>query len=287
MLATPGDLPVGPEWVYEVEWDGLRVLAEVVDGGLRLVTLEGQDVTPCFPELAGLTHLVPDVVLDGTVVLLTRGLPDADALAARLRGAPPGPHATLMLSDILRLYGVELHDRPQDERRATLERLDLGRVPGVVLSPVYTDGPALRAAAVARGLPGVLAKRRDAPYRAGPATAWVRVDGADPDGGGRATAGRAGFDHARCNGARGPPSRGGGRDGADHLAGGRRPRDRGHPPAAARRRVAGARAAWCARATGPPTRRSPPRTGSTRATAGGCAGSRSRARRPAGSGTSP
>ena len=175
MLATPGDLPVGPEWVYEVEWDGLRVLAEVVDGGLRLVTPEGQDVTPCFLELAGLTHLVPDVVLDGTVVLLTRGRPDADALAARLRGAPPESHATFMVSDILRLYGVELHDRTQDERRATLERLDLGRVPGVVASPVYTDGPALRAATLQRGLAGVLAKRRDAPYRPGPATTWVRV----------------------------------------------------------------------------------------------------------------
>ena len=180
MLATPGDLPVGPEWVYEVEWDGLRVLAEVADGGLRLVTPEGHDVTPCFPELAGLTHLVPDVVLDGTVVMLTRGRPDAEALAARLRGDPPGPHATLMLSDILRLYGVELHDRPQDERRGTLERLDLDRTPGVVLSPVYSDGTALRAATVQRGLPGVLAKRRDAPYRAGPATAWVRIGNERP-----------------------------------------------------------------------------------------------------------
>ena len=175
MLATPGDLPVGPEWVYEVEWDGLRVLAEVVDGGLHLVTPEGQDVTPCFLELAGLTHLVPDVVLDGTVVLLTRGRPDADALAARLRGAPPESHATFMVSDVLRLYGVELHDRTQDERRATLERLDLGRVPGVVASPVYTDGPALRAATLQRGLAGVLAKRRDAPYRPVPATTWVQV----------------------------------------------------------------------------------------------------------------
>ena len=176
MLATPGDLPVGPEWVYEVEWNGLRVLAEVVDGGLRLVTPEGQDVTPCFPEMGGLTHLVPDVVLDGTLVLLTRGQPDADALAARLRGAPAEAHVTFMVSDILRLYGVELHDRPQHERRGTLERLDVSRVEGVVASPVYTDGPALQAAAVARGLPGVVAKRRDAPYRAGPATAWVRVE---------------------------------------------------------------------------------------------------------------
>ena len=175
MLATPGDLPVGPEWVYEVEWDGLRVLAEVADGRLRLVTPEAQDVTPCFPELAQLTHLVPDVLLDGTIVLLTAGVPDASALRARLQGVPPGPLATLMVSDVLRLYGVPLVERTQDERRATLERLDVGRTTGVVASPVYSDGAALRAATVQRGLAGVLAKRRDAPYRPGPDPAWVRV----------------------------------------------------------------------------------------------------------------
>ena len=109
---------------------------------LRLVTTEGQDVTAYFPELAGLTHLVPDVVLDGKIVLLARGVPSFAALAARMRGvARPGRTRTLMLFDMLRLYGVELRDRPQDERRGTLERLDLERTPGVALSPVYTDGP--------------------------------------------------------------------------------------------------------------------------------------------------
>ena len=175
MLATPGDLPVGREWVYEVEWDGLRVLAEVADGRLRLVTPADQDVTGCFPELGGLTHLVPDIVLDGTIVLLKGGVPDVDALAERLRGGSPGQLATLMLSDILRLYGVPLLERTHDERRATLERLDLRGTSGVALSPVYTDGPALRAAAEQRGLSGVLAKRRDAPYRAGTNGAWVRI----------------------------------------------------------------------------------------------------------------
>ena len=137
MLATPGDLPVGPEWVYEVEWDGLRVLAEVADGRLRLVTSEGQDVTRCFPELAELTHLVPDVVLDGTIVLLTAGVPDASALRARLHGAPPGPMATLMLSDVLRLYGVPLVERPQDERRGTRPWVLTAQV--VCLKPVHDD----------------------------------------------------------------------------------------------------------------------------------------------------
>ena len=80
-----------------------------------------------------------------------------------------------MVFDVLRLYGVPLLDRPQDERRATLERLDLGRAAHVALSPIYTDGPALLAATAQRGMDGVLAKRRDAPYEPGPASTWVRV----------------------------------------------------------------------------------------------------------------
>ena len=43
----------GPEWVYEVEWDGLRVLAEVADGGLRLVIPQRPDVTPTSPSSPG------------------------------------------------------------------------------------------------------------------------------------------------------------------------------------------------------------------------------------------
>ena len=78
MLATPGALPVGPEWLYEVMWDGVRVLAEVRDDGvgqLRLTTRDGRDVTTYFPELADLAAAVPDVVLDGEIMLLERGVP--------------------------------------------------------------------------------------------------------------------------------------------------------------------------------------------------------------------
>jgi bifunctional non-homologous end joining protein LigD len=178
MLATPGDLPVGPDWVYEVEWDGLRVLAEVADGQLRLVTLDDHDVTACFPELAGLTHVVPDVVLDGTLVLLTAGAPDAAALGERLRGGPPEPPATLMLSDVLRLYGVPLLERPFDERRSTLERLDLGGpVDGVPwqVPAVFEDGAALAAATRAQGLEGLVSKRRSSKYLPGRRSRdWVK-----------------------------------------------------------------------------------------------------------------
>ncbi|WP_081924359.1 non-homologous end-joining DNA ligase [Pseudonocardia halophobica] len=181
MLATPGPLPTGPEWVYEVKWDGMRLLAEVTDGEVRLVTRAGRDVTATFPELTGLTSIAPDVVLDGEVVLLEEGVPSFAALADRVhrpvsRARALARPVTFMVFDVLRLYGVPLLERPMHERRATLERLDTASVPAVALSPLYTDGRALFDATGRRGMEGVLAKRRESDYRpGGRSPAWVKV----------------------------------------------------------------------------------------------------------------
>lgn len=181
MLATPGDLPAGPDWVFEVKWDGMRLLADVEDGTLRLASRSGRDVTALFPELAGLPALAPDVLLDGEVVLLEKGLPSFRALAERIQGPVNERVAlarpvTYMVFDVLRLYGVPLLGRPLDERRATLERLDRAAVPRLALSPTYTDGRALLAATRARGMEGVIAKRRDGAYRPGARSpSWIKT----------------------------------------------------------------------------------------------------------------
>lgn len=178
MLATRGDLPRGPGWMYEVEWDGLRLLADVADRRLRLTDGAGADLTGVFPELAAVADLAPDVLLDGVVVLLADGVPSPTALARRLDGRGEPGTATFMAFDVLRLYGVELLDRPLADRRATLERLPFDTTPGapVARSPVYTDGAALLAAAAQRGLPGLVAKRRDSVYRPGTRCPdWLRV----------------------------------------------------------------------------------------------------------------
>lgn len=176
MLATPGALPEGPEWIYEVKWDGLRLLADVEERVLRLTG--DRDVTAYFPELAGLAEVAPDVLLDGEIVLLDRGVPSRAALAERLKGSiePAGRSVTYMVFDVLRLYGVPLLDRPLGERRATLERLDTTAAPAVTLSPTYTDGRALLAVTGQRGLGGVVAKRKDSVYRPGlRSPGWVTV----------------------------------------------------------------------------------------------------------------
>jgi bifunctional non-homologous end joining protein LigD len=181
MLATPGALPIGPGWVYEVKWDGMRLLVDVVDGVLTLRSRSGRDVTTHFPELRDVLVLAPDVLLDGEVVLLENGVPSFSALADRMhrpieeRAARTRP-VTFMAFDVLRLYGVPLLDRPFHERRATLERLDTDAAATVSLSPVYPDGPALLDATAQRGMEGVVAKQRDAVYRPGRRSpGWVKV----------------------------------------------------------------------------------------------------------------
>lgn len=178
MLATPAGssgLPTdGDRWAYEVAWDGVRVLADVHEGAVVLRSGTGRDVSATFPELTALADAHADVLLDGEVVALDHGRPSPAALTDRLHVGDPraAAHAaettpvTLLAFDVLRLYGVGLLDRPWQERRESLDRLQpSGRAWQV--SPVYPDAGALLTATLEQGLDGVVAKRRASTYRPG------------------------------------------------------------------------------------------------------------------------
>ena len=55
MLAVPGVLPTDDDnWAYETKWDGMRAIAVIDDGQLRLISRNDRDVSVSFPELAPL-----------------------------------------------------------------------------------------------------------------------------------------------------------------------------------------------------------------------------------------
>lgn len=187
MLATPGDLPTGTGWAYEVKWDGVRAVVTVGDGRVDVRSRAGGDLTGSFPELAGLAAaLAPHrAVLDGEVVAFDeRGVPHLSALAPRLhrRGGGSGAGAgagvrpvTYVVFDLLALDGEDLTGRPWRERRQRLEAL-LASGPAWQVPQAFDDGPGLLAATAARGLEGVVAKRREAPYQPGRRSPdWVKV----------------------------------------------------------------------------------------------------------------
>ncbi len=184
MLATPapsGVLPRGAGWAFEVKWDGVRALADVRDGTVRLWSRAEREITPAYPELAGLAAL-DDVLLDGEVVALDQGVPSFAAIAERMHVRDPRRAAELARSrpvtflafDALRVAGVDLTARPYDERRAALDALTLPE--HVSSSPVYDDGDELWAVTREHGLEGVVAKRRGSTYRPGVRSPdWVKA----------------------------------------------------------------------------------------------------------------
>lgn len=183
MLATPTDRPPsGPNWLHEVKWDGMRILADVHDARVRLGTRTGAEATARFPELDALATVHPDVLLDGEVVFLHDGVPSFTglidriharaSLARRLAAARP---VTFMVFDVLRLDGHDLTGMPLAGRRQLLESLD---VPGPRASvpPVYPDGQTLLGATRERGLEGIVSKRVDSVYEPGRRSPnWVKI----------------------------------------------------------------------------------------------------------------
>ena len=94
MLAAIGDLPRADDlrWGYEFKWDGVRALAHVRVGAVRLRARSGNDVTATYPELHRLPEVLSghDAVVDGEVVALDpAGRPDFGLLQGRMHRTGP------------------------------------------------------------------------------------------------------------------------------------------------------------------------------------------------------
>jgi bifunctional non-homologous end joining protein LigD len=179
MLAAIGELPRAEDtrWGYEFKWDGVRALAHVRDGRLRLRARSGNDVTATYPEL----HRLPDVltghdaVVDGEVVALDpRGRPDFGLLQGRMHRTGPeiarlaaAAPVSYLVFDLLALDGENLLGLPYTERRERLDALGLGNDRWVTTPWFRGNGPVVQAASRENGLEGVVAKRLDSPYRPG------------------------------------------------------------------------------------------------------------------------
>src|SRR4051794_31556689 len=115
MLATPGELPTGAGWGFEFKWDGVRAIAVISGGNVRLYARSGTEITVAYPELAGLGSAVSSAVLDGEIVALDdAGRASFPALAERMHVRDPhlaarlasGRPVTYMIFDVLALYGA-------------------------------------------------------------------------------------------------------------------------------------------------------------------------------------
>src|SRR5690554_4089447 len=88
-------LPHGKQWAYEFKWDGVRALALIDHGQIRLIGRNGTDLTARFPELADLAHQHPSLVLDGEIVVMHKGRADFGRIQPRIHQTHAGRIARL------------------------------------------------------------------------------------------------------------------------------------------------------------------------------------------------
>lgn len=174
--------PAGDEWAYEVKWDGYRLAVHVEPGKVRIITRGGHDWTSRFPTIAhDARELGLDTaILDGEAVVLDeRGASDFGGLQKALGGRGgkrSAAGAILYAFDLLYLNGHDLRPLSLDERRKMLADRLAGRHSSIRLSEeVDADGPQFLKLACQLELEGIIAKRRDAPYRSGRGGEWLKI----------------------------------------------------------------------------------------------------------------
>jgi DNA ligase D-like protein (predicted ligase) len=176
-------LPAGPGWLFELKWDGVRVLALRVGGRVELWSRLGRRVTRQYPEIAAAVATLAggDVALDGEIVALDEvGRPSFERLQRRMhlerdvaRVAATVP-ATAYFYDCLIHSGRDVRRLPLVRRKELLRALLPAR--GVIRYAEHVDdGPGFLAAVRAAGLEGVIAKRADGPYRTGRHAEWRKI----------------------------------------------------------------------------------------------------------------
>ncbi len=181
-LPTPDDA-----WGFEFKWDGIRAVAFVDGGRVRLQSRSGEDITPRYPEIHAMGRALGsrEVILDGEIVALDdRGRPSFEEIQQRMgltaeseiRRRMKDVPITYMVFDLMWQDGHSLVDRPYAERRAALAALKLSGASWQTPPYEVGGGKAMKDASAKSGLEGVMAKRLDSRYEPGRRSgAWQKI----------------------------------------------------------------------------------------------------------------
>ena len=184
-------IPSGDDWQFEPKWDGFRCLAFRDGDELALRSKSGQPFERYFPEIVARLQALDArrFVLDGELVVGVDGALSFDDLLQRIHPAESRVRllarerpATFWVFDLLvDAAGKALLDAPLAERRTALEDFARRSIPPddarLRLSPATRARSEVDAwyARVGGALDGIVAKRLDAPYRAGARDAALKV----------------------------------------------------------------------------------------------------------------
>jgi bifunctional non-homologous end joining protein LigD len=179
-LATlVSEVPLGDDWLYEIKFDGYRLLTRIDGDDVRCFTRNGHDWSHRLPKLVKAIRAlnIGWGWLDGEIVVAGQGgLPDFQALQNAFE-AQHTEGIQYVVFDLPFHDGQDLRNEPLRTRRERLAAL-VGQAQGstVQFSAAFDEDPKkLLASAQQAGLEGLIGKRADSPYHARRTTDWVKL----------------------------------------------------------------------------------------------------------------
>ncbi|HEY6976014.1 MAG TPA: DNA ligase D [Chitinophagaceae bacterium] len=179
MLATVVDKPFDDEdWVYEIKWDGYRALAYLKNGKVDLRSRANLSYNEKFGMIAeALGNWKINALIDGEIIAVNKeGRPDFQALQGF---AKTGNTANLFYYafDLLWYDGKDYTQLPLVERKAILQSVMPEDEPLIKFSDhLVGEGKAFFAAAIEKGLEGVMAKKAGSVYTINYRTkSWLKI----------------------------------------------------------------------------------------------------------------
>ena len=173
------DPPAAGDWIYELKFDGIRLIAVKIDKKVSLLSRNKNELAGRFPEIVEAVKDLPvhECVIDGEVVALDeKGRSSFQLLQAREMEGRESP-VYFYAFDLLQLDGKSLMSLPLDARKNILEQLCAdAREPIRYSGSIGGDAKALLDEVKRRGLEGIIGKQRNSIYEQGRRSgAWIKL----------------------------------------------------------------------------------------------------------------
>ncbi|MFQ5545538.1 MAG: non-homologous end-joining DNA ligase, partial [Acidiferrobacterales bacterium] len=187
MLAQTGSPFSRPGWLFEIKYDGYRLIVSHEHDKAQLFSRAGNDLTSTFPEIADAVRALPFqyVVMDGEAIVHdAQGLPSFSQLQKRgrltrradVQRAAIGLPATLYVFDLLAFNSYDLRGLPLHTRKALLKELLPSVGPIRYSDHIEEHGEAMYTQVQALGLEGMVAKKADSRYQSRRSSAWIKIN---------------------------------------------------------------------------------------------------------------
>ncbi|AFL98974.1 ATP-dependent DNA ligase LigD polymerase module [Desulfitobacterium dehalogenans ATCC 51507] len=172
-------IPEGKDWLYELKYDGYRIVAYIEGNSVRLITRNGHDYTERFRDVASSLLDWAEgraMILDGEMVVTDpEGKTDFQALQNYLKN-PRAKNLTYILFDLLALDGADLRGHSLIDRKETLAGLMEDAPPNLHYSRhVRGKGKESYLAACEGGMEGIIGKKADSLYSGARNGDWIKL----------------------------------------------------------------------------------------------------------------